>query len=354
MTALAQKIATPVLALLMLGLMILWLAGAFEAKIVPGIIDSKADYSGSVLTVKWTRVPVGEQVTGTVRSKQSVEISSQIMARIGSITVNAGDSVKPDDLLIRLDSTDLRARLAQARAQVNSIKARESQAARHYKRTQGLYLQDSATKADLEQAEAQYRSVKSQLAAAGETVKEAENALDYSEIRATVAGRIVDRHAEPGDRAVPGMKLLSLYDPGILRIEAPIRETLALKLKIGQSLTAEFDALNQSVPVSIGEIVPTANASARSFLVKFDVNNGHNLFPGMFARIAIPTGHRRQLLIPKDYIRQEGQLDVVWLLDENGIIRRFIRTGAEQEGGEIEVISGLSEGDKLVHPDRIE
>ncbi|MGR9114240.1 MAG: efflux RND transporter periplasmic adaptor subunit, partial [Gammaproteobacteria bacterium] len=222
MASLAQKIAAPLIALAILGIMILWLAGAFEAKISPGVIAPEAGYQGQVLSVDWTETPVTEQVTGTVRSKQTIAVAAQIMARIGAIEVKAGDSVKAGDLLIRLDSTDLSARAAQAKAHVNALKARELQSARHFERTAGLYQEDSATKAEFEQAQAQYQSLKSQLSAAVESLKEAENALSYGEIRAPTAGRIVDRFVEPGDLAAPGMKLLSLYDPDILRIEANV------------------------------------------------------------------------------------------------------------------------------------
>ena len=67
---------------------------------------------------------------------------------------------------------------------------------------------------------------------------------------------MVDRFAEPGDTASPGQKLLSLYNPVSLRVEARVREQLALKLAIGDELTVEVPALAQRYTARIEEIVP--------------------------------------------------------------------------------------------------
>jgi hypothetical protein len=60
-------------------------------------------------------------------------------------------------------------------------------------------------------------------------------------------GMIVDRLAEPGDIAQPGVPLLVLYDPQSLRLEAPVMENLAVKLKVGELLTVHIDALERDV-----------------------------------------------------------------------------------------------------------
>ena len=102
----------------------------------------------------------------------------------------------------------------------------------------------------------------------------------------------------------------------------------------------------------IEEIVPAADPGARSFLIKAKIENEGKLLPGMFAKIRIPSAEKQQLLIPANYVKQIGQLDVVWVLENNAIIRRFIRIG-QQTGEKILVISGLEIGEKLILPENI-
>ena len=72
----------------------------------------------------------------------------------------------------------------------------------------------------------------------------------------------------------------------------------------------------------------------------------------MFARIRIPSGEQQQLRIPAAYLKQMGELDVVWVLENGVAIRRFIRIG-QQTGNDILVISGLSMGEQLILPSQL-
>ena len=68
----------------------------------------------------------------------------------------------------------------------------------------------------------------------------------------------------------------------------------------------------------------------------------------MFARIRIPAGKIDRLLIPESAIFHFGQLDVVWVLENDIPIRRFIRLGKRYKDGQVAVISGLSDGEQLL------
>jgi membrane fusion protein (multidrug efflux system) len=69
----------------------------------------------------------------------------------------------------------------------------------------------------------------------------------------------------------------------------------------------------------------------------------------MFARIRIPAGSAEQLRIASSYIEQIGQLDRVWVKENNQAVRRFVRTGLTQNGDTL-IIAGLNEGDQLILP----
>lgn len=348
-----KPFTVPLVTIAGLLLTIMWMAGSFDTKIQPETLNSGISYKGKSLTIATTLTELSEAVPATVRSKQTTHVAARVLAPIKAIHVKAGDNVKKGDLLIELDNRNNRANVAQSRANINSIRARLSQAKSHYIRTKSLYSKESVTKAQLEQASANYHSLSAQLASAKQKLESSETTLSYSQIKASFAARVIDRYAEPGDLASPGMKLLTLYDPNSLRIDANVRESVALTLKIGQQLETQVPALHKNIIATIEEIVPAADPGARSFLIKAKIENKGELLPGMFARIQIPLGKADQLLIPATYIKQIGQLDVVWVLENNFAIRRFIRIG-QQFGDNVLVISGLSTGEKIVLPNLLE
>ena len=96
-------------------------------------------------------------------------------------------------------------------------------------------------------------------AGAVQALEEAKTALGYTEILAPFDGRVVDRFAEPGDTAQPGTKLLALYNPLSLRVEAQVREVVALGLEVGQDLQVEIPAMQKIVDAVIQERVPAAD-----------------------------------------------------------------------------------------------
>lgn len=335
--------------LLILLVMILWMAGFFENKIEPGLLPVKPDQSEEAYTVTLGQISLYEEVTGTVQSRQAADIAAQIQARIKAIHVKSGDLVKPGDLLVTLDDESLKARRGQAQANLNAVGARLNGAKAHYDRTRGLFAKESATQADYDRAKAEYQSLQSQFSAAQQQLAETRTVHDYGEIRATFPARVVDRFAEPGTIAQPGMKLLHVYDPSALRIDAYVRETIAVKLKVGETLTGELEALKTQVSAIIEEIVPAAHFGARSFLIKLSIEQQPGLLPGMFARIRIPLGTEQAIMLPQKYIRSVGQLDVVWIQEDGRINRRFVRLGSVLDG-KVKIIAGLSAGENVVRP----
>ena len=347
-----KTFAAPIIAILVLILMVMWQAGVFDDKIEPGKIATKNIYAGKTLTLAMRQVSTHEDVPATVQSSQSTNVAARILAPIKAIHVKAGDMVKKGDVLIELDSRDMRANTAQARANINATKAQMLEAKSSYFRIKNLYDKQSATKADFEKASANYASLKAQLVSANQSLQATATTQSYGKIKAPFSARVTDRYAEPGDLASPGMKLLTLYNPQALRINANVRESLALSLKQGQTMKTYIAALKISIPATIEEIVPAADPGARSFLIKAKVEPHPQLLPGMFARIQIPLGKQQQLLVPQEYIKQVGQLDMVWVLENAIPVRRFVRIG-QLRGDQVTIISGLAAGEKLVAPDNI-
>ena len=280
----------PVVAVLVLLLMVAFMAGYFKDKIEPGLdASTPADESGAV-PARLEQAPLTEPVPASVEAKETTVISSRLLARITEIAVRAGDYVEQGQLLLQLEQSDLLARAQQAREQIRSVEARLTEARQNLERAEELHKRGLIAVADRDAARANAAALEAELASARQALEEAESAVGYAEIHSPIAGRIVDRFAEPGDTASPGQKLLSLYNPFSLRIEARVREQLALSLQTGQELDVEVPAVENSFTASVEEIVPAADPGSRSFLVRAILPSNRMLLPGMYARLHVPAG----------------------------------------------------------------
>lgn len=345
-----RKLAIPILALAGLALTIAWMAGAFRDKLAPGLEQPAAVAASGAYTVVREAIKVHEPVPASVGARQATTISSRTLARITDVTVRAGDSVTKDQLLVALERSELESRLQRATEQLGSISARLTEARQSLQRAEQLYAQKLVAAAVLDEARADHDALTADLASARQAVREAEVALSYSEIRSPIDGRVVERFAEPGDTASPGDKLLALYNPNSMRIEAAVREKLALQLQLGQELTVEIPATDSVMTARIEELVPAADPGSRSFMVRAQVDYAGTLLPGMYARMLIPAGRESLLLVPADRVVEYGQLEIVWVVSGAHIDRRYIRTGQEVRPGLLEVLSGLEEGEQVIPP----
>ncbi|MEH6549384.1 MAG: efflux RND transporter periplasmic adaptor subunit [Pseudomonadales bacterium] len=348
MSGSVKKIAIPVLTVVLLILMVVWMAGTFDDRVAPGLSEPQGTSNSDVFTVTTVESELYEPVAATLWAKQGTVISSRIMARITSIHVRSGDTVSKGQLLIDLERSDLESRESQAAEQVKSISARAKEAKSNLNRAVTLQKDGLIAIADVDKARANNDALSADLATARKALQEAGTAVSFSEIRSPIDGRVVDRFAEPGDTVSPGGKLLSVYNPLTLRVEARVREQLALGLQIGQQLEVEIPAFNKNVSAVIEELVPAADPGSRSFLIKASIDFDSALLPGMYARLQVPAGRSQRVMVPQKLIAQVGQLDMVWVAGKNGPQARYVRIGKSDGAGMVEVISGLKDGEKLL------
>jgi RND family efflux transporter MFP subunit len=328
--------------------MIAWMAGLFVEKIPPGSNTIVQADMGEPIAVKVSDVIIIENVPASVEATQATLISARLMARIFTVEVRAGDSVSKGDLLLELENSDIKAQVQQAEALIRANSARLKEARQNLGRVKELQSGGVMSVADLDKAQANYDTLVAESAGASQALEEARTALSYTKIVAPFDGRVVDRFAEPGDTAQPGTKLLALYNPMSLRIEAQVREHLALGLEVGQPLQVEIPSLDKIVDAVIEERVPAADPGSRSFLIKAGVAFDPAMLPGMYARLLVPAGSGKQLLIPADRVVHVGQLDLVWVYQDGQSYRRFVRIGQVVQDGQVEILAGLAEGDLVL------
>lgn len=339
----------PILAIVLLALTVAWLAGAFSHKIAPEVMPINPTVVIKTMPVKSSSVETFEAVPASITAKQATIISSRLLARIDEIHVRSGDKIKQGDVLITLESNDLASQVIEAQEQVNATKARNTEIKQNFQRAKELFTKEMISTFELDKSKADYQSSIAQLTAAQQNLQQAKTTLSYTTLRAPINGKVVDRFAEPGNTAQPGNKLLSLYNPLSLRVEAQVREQLAVKLIVGQSIKVILPVVDKTLTGQIEEIVPAANTGSRTFLIKVSLPYQDTMLPGMYAKLLIPAGRVTKNLIPQNAVHHVGQLSFVRVVIDNQPQRRFVRIG-EVNNKRVSIISGLSEGEVIVVP----
>jgi RND family efflux transporter MFP subunit len=335
--------------LVMLLLLIAWLAGSFDEKIAPEVLPIRdAELDSETVLVQNVKRKRREKVAGTITAKQTTLISSRILAPIDRIAVRAGDEVKTGDLLVSLDQRALVARRKQAEQALSGLEARMQEVQEAFSRIDRLFQQRMVSRAELDRVTAARGELSAELQCAEQVIEETDAAVSYTRITAPIPGRVIDRFLDEGDTVAPGQKIISLYDPGAMRVEANVRETLAVTLRVGDVLNVHIDALDLAVAVVLEELVPSADPGARTFLVKAALPHGIDIYPGMYAELSIEAEEVEELVIPTDSIHNVGQLDFVWMVSDGERVRRFVRRGAKVSVDNTVIISGLDAGDRIL------
>jgi len=334
-------------------LLILWLAGKFAPKVPLSTAAAQPEgraVEGRVVPVRVIRLPRAESAVGTIRAVHETSIGSKLLARVVEVRLKAGQAVKADDVLVRLDDTNLRAKLQQAKAAVSSAEALRIQADADEKRAAKLIQAKAVSRQQYDTAVTAVRSAEAELRRAEEAVKELQATLDWATLRAPMDGIVIDKKVDVGDMVTPGQVLVTLFDPKRMQLVASVRESLAHKLQVGQDIGVHVEALNKRCAGTVSEIVPEAQSASRAFQVKVTGPCPTGIYSGMFGRLLIPLEEKEEVLvIPRQAVRHVGQLELVEVVEQGQASRRAVRTG-RTIGEDVEVLSGLRAGEQVVIP----
>ena len=318
--------------------------------------------------VQTSRIMEWYEAVGTVRPRTEASIDAQVTAQVLDVKVSPGATVTKGQLLIALDSRQLKSRLDQAQQALKRAIAGKKQAEQaiaaaqaafkqteaDYQRVQKYYASQAATAQELERAEASFIQARAEAERSREglsaaeahileaeaVVKESKIALDYSQIKAPESGVVLKRFVEPGDLALPGKPLLTLRTAGSLRLEAYVREGLITQVSPGKQLPVNLHTLKQTVEATVEEIIPYADPQSRTFLVKATLPPLEGLYPGMFGKLLIPVEAHEVVLVPRAAVRRVGQLELTYVKAGDAWQTRYLKTGQTIDTN-VEVLSGL-------------
>lgn len=265
---------------------------------------------------------------------------AQVIAKVGGevleILVEEGQHVEEGQVLARLDGERLRFEVQQAEANLHKLE-------RDYERNLDLKERGIISQGDFEKVLYEMEALKA-------TFNLASLELSYTDIRAPITGVVAERFIKVGNTLpvnAPTFQITSL-EPLIAYLHVPEREYR--NMEAGQTATLHVDALRGiTFEGIVARISPVIDPATGTFKVTVEVDDPtRRLRPGMFGRIDIVYDrHVNALQIPRSAIVRDAGESVVYVVEENIAERRIVETGYTN-GGQIEVLEGLSDTDRFV------
>jgi multidrug efflux system membrane fusion protein len=309
----------------------------------------------------------GQAYDGVVQAVRQTVIAAQVSGAVVALDVKAGDTVRPGQVLLRLDARAADQTAAAGAAQVQAARAAQEAATREWQRQQQLFQTGYISRAALDNAEAQFKATQAaaeaQLASAGA----ARTQSGFYVVKAPYGGTVADVSVVLGDMALPGRALLTVYDPAALRVSAAVPQTVAARLPKGQPLQVEVELPGLAGAGGTGgstgrirplrtQLLPTVDPATHTLELRLDLPAAKpgepglaGVRPGMFARAWLPdtAGGDSRLYVPARAVVRRAELTAVYVIGSDGRpLLRQVRLG-RSSGDRVEVLAGVSAGERV-------
>lgn len=351
---------------------------ALLALLAPAAAASQGASAFPAITVSIVeRQPLVDRIhaSGLIAPVERVLVQPQIEGQaIEAVLVEVGDRVVAGQVLARLSGSALElqkgqleasrasaeAGVAQAAAQLAEAEALRDQALLDRDRALQLVSQGVATEAAADNARSAAASADARVGAANQAlnasraqvrVAEAQIAeldlqVQRTDVTAAVAGEVSDRNAEVGAIASMGAApLFTLIRDGALELRADVAEQDILRLAPGQTARLTVVGLAEPLSGTVRLVEPTVDATTRLGRVRITIGDPGRVRAGMFADAEILATRRETLAVPASAVGSDG---ATAMRVEGGVVDAVeVETGI-RDGGLVEILAGLAEGDTVV------
>jgi RND family efflux transporter MFP subunit len=330
---------------------VLTTAGGAEPS-APAVAAPAAQAAVSLDTVQVSARPLSAGFTaeGTIEAVRQSTIAAQVTGRVVEMRVDAGDRVRQGQVLMRIDAREATQNVAAARAQVAQADALLRNARAQYDRTAQLHEQRFLSAAALDKARADLQAATAQRDATLAAEQGASTSRGFTDVVAPFDGVVAARLSELGEMASLGRPLLSMFDPGSLRVVVNVPQGRLASLSTNGGVRVEVQGLAAPIEPLAIQVLPAADASTHTTRVRLALPpTDANLRPGLFARAVFPgKGESPALLVPERAVVRRSELTAVYVVDPAGAVQlRQVRLGRAVEGTGVEVAAGLVAGDRV-------
>jgi RND family efflux transporter MFP subunit len=304
-----------------------------------------------IARVRRETIEEGIPITGDLNPIATIDVRARIEGDLVGVLVREGQRVREGQLLARLESSEQESAHASADADRVAAESELATAQWNLDQTSELYKAGAVSELDFKTAQQTVTTARARLAAAQSRVRASSSLLRDTRVIAPTSGIIATRHIDNGEHVSRGEELFTLVRSDVLELVAAVPARQANAVRVGQ--TVHFAAGGRDFDGRVARVSPTVDPSSRSVSVYVQIPNadgglrGGTFATGRVVSRVVP----RTLVVSTSAVRQssENGRPFVYRLAGNELDIANVQLGVvDERAGVAEVLSGLSEGDRVV------
>lgn len=283
-----------------------------------------------------------------IEAVHKATVAAETTGRIKEIYFDVDDVVEAGSILIRFTDTEQRAQLSRAQAAKKEAEARLNEAQEEHTRITAIYAQRLVPKSAMDKADADLKAARQRVIASEAGVKQAQEQLEYTVVRAPYAGIVVERHVNVGEPVRPGSPLMTGFSLAKLRATASVSQSVVEAVRQHSQAAISVNSVKAPVLVSGKAITiyPYADSVTHSFTVRMQLESvPEGFYPGMFAKATFTIGEKSGLFVPASAVVFRSEVTAVYVIDDQGRLSfRVVRLGHRLDD-RLQILAGLDEGE---------
>lgn len=274
-------------------------------------------------------------LTGVTEPIRSAILAPEVAGRITTYNLSEGAQVNKGDTLLKVDTKQASAQIAEMTAQIN-------QAELDIARTERLIERGLSSQQELEQLITQRESLK-------QSKRAAQVGVGNSSLRAPFSGTVLEENAELGEYASPGEIVARIGDLTTIKVTTHLPERQIRYVSKGSTASVVVPALDRSFEGTVIRIGSESNTRSRTFPVEIHVDNEDAVIrSGMRADVLLRKDtHENAVVVPRDVLRQGSRGPEAVVIDNGLAVVKHLELGTAY-GRYIIATSGIAAGDELV------
>lgn len=274
------------------------------------------------------------EVQGQIIGDENVLATSQSPGVVKDILVHVGQRVSKGQTLALLDASVIKQSLITLDAQLSLAKEL-------YEKQQKLWEQNIGSQVQLLQAKTNYESLLSQRKTAGAQ-------KDMYTIKSPIDGVVDAINLKIGDAVAPGFSGIHVTSHDKLKAVASLGENYIGKVKENDNTLLVFRDLNDSIKTHLSYVAQSVDIISRAFNVEVKLGSNGKLRPNMSCIMKIANyQNKKALVVPIAAIQKTAEGEMVYVANGETAHSVIIQIGRNSNGN-VEVLSGLNEGDKII------
>ncbi|KDE70555.1 RND transporter [Fusobacterium necrophorum DAB] len=289
----------------------------------------------------------------SIQAKQETVLSFQVAGKVENIFVNVGDFVKKGQILAKLEEQDYNLNMEANRQKFEASRAVAENARLQFERVKTLYQNNAIAKKEYDTVLSQYKSAIAAEKANQAAFSHSQNEFHYGILRASYDGFISKKMGEVGSVVAAGTPIFVLSSEEVSEVAIQVGSKDLEKIKLGKDFHLILDDdKTKHYPLHLKSVSSTPDMTKASYPVLLELiqQEEKNLYAGMSGtvRVVLPKEDMGEIRLPISAIFEENGSFVYLYGANNRAEKREVSLGELRGNGEIQILSGLKQGEKVI------